>query len=194
MRACNEKPSSVNGTGDYLAALLGPPLLARLSEQETDVVIGPDVAMEAGIERIPLPADPFACLVRTEHPKVKRSLRLPTYLALSHVVVSPTGAGGSIVDRLLSEAGVGPRKVAVWVPSFLLGPQLVAETDLVLTAPRASLLSASRFLPVRIVSAPLPIAPLELCVYVDARRAHEPRSAFIRQLVLAVRREVLIGA
>lgn len=193
-------------TGDYLAALLGPPLLgllgreaprlalrvepldvrhiARTLEEGADIAIGPKVPVEGGVASEALFEDRFACLVRADHPVVGARLSLRRYLALSHVVISPTGAGQSVADRRLLEGGHAPRRIVARVPSFLVAPLYVAETDLVLTAPACSLRSAARWLPVRVVRAPLDLEPLEMRMYFDRRRGDDPRLTWLRQAVV----------
>jgi DNA-binding transcriptional LysR family regulator len=119
-------------------------------------------------------SDHFACLVRQDHEEVNgNALRLRTYLSLRHLLISPTSGGQSVVDTTLAQHGCA-RRVAAQVASFMLAPQLVAQSDLVLTAPASSLAQAEQFLPVRIVRAPVELPELYIAAYWNARRGNDP--------------------
>ena len=97
----------------------------------------------AGIVRRTLFRDRFVCLVRAGHPVLRKKggkraslLTLETYAFLAHVLVSPRGAGGSLVDAALARRKL-TRRVALRVPSFASALGIVAESDLLLTAPTA---------------------------------------------------------
>jgi DNA-binding transcriptional LysR family regulator len=63
-------------------------------------------------------------------------LSLEVYAGLSHLLVSPRGAGPGIVDRVLAQRGL-TRRVALRVPHFYSALSIVSECDLILTAPSA---------------------------------------------------------
>lgn len=78
----------------------------------------------------------FACLARADHPSLRDgTLSLEDYAALPHALISPTGQGSGVVDRALAAIGL-ERRVSLRVQFFLLAPLLIANSDLVLTAPR----------------------------------------------------------
>ena len=187
-------------TPGHLAALAGPRLLARLHEQAPGVTLriedlpgsDPGRAIEAGADLALGPAkddatlasrvlarDGFACLLRRNHP-AGASFSLDTYLTLRHLVISPTGRGTSFVDEALGER---VRTIAARVQSFVLAPTLVAESDLVLTAPRSALLAAARTLPVELVEAPLALPAITLAAYWDPRRDRDARTQWLLRLL-----------
>lgn len=63
-------------------------------------------------------------------------LSLETYAALSHMVVSPLGAGPGLVDQVLAKHGLS-RRVALRIPHFYSALSIIASCDLILTAPTA---------------------------------------------------------
>ncbi len=91
-----------------------------------------------GLARQLLFDDGFRCFVRPEHPAInkRRKLSLSSYTSHSHLVVSPTGSGPGIVDRALASKGL-ERRIALRVPQFATALAVVAQTDLLLTAPRS---------------------------------------------------------
>lgn len=142
-------------TSDYMEIVLMPALLEHLGREApgVDVVLsryaGRDTRQlddgEADLLLIPgmtgapsgvlaqrILSEKFVCVVRADHPLVGKKLTLDRYLELAHVLVSPGGARGGIVDDALAKLGK-TRRVAVMVPHFLVAPFLVERTDLVLT-------------------------------------------------------------
>ncbi len=68
---------------------------------------------------------------------------LDTYVALPHLLVSPSGRPGSIVDKALSKLG-RRRRVAVVVPHFLAALPIVRQSDVVVHILGRRLALASR--------------------------------------------------
>lgn len=101
--------------------------------------------------------DSFRCFVRSGHEAAVggRKLSLQRYMDLRHVLVSPGGRGPGVVDRVLGNQGF-ERRIALRVPHFSAALAILAESDLMLTAP-ASLLNYPHAS--HLVSMP---APLEL--------------------------------
>lgn len=137
--------------GVDLAVLPMPPnLAASLETGEIDLAIAPvlldeepfDRRIEPGpdLQRRVLLRDKMRCFVRSGHPGIRARGRmtLAAFTQAAHVLVSPSGAGTGVVDRVLSTQGA-TRRVAVRVPQFSTALAIVAQTDLVLTAPSALL-------------------------------------------------------
>ncbi len=196
-------PASATGTlriatGEHLAALFLPDLLAvvaaeapalqvrmlslaagdterLLRDDEVDIVVGPPTRTTASLSSTPVFDDEFACLVAaTSVPKRTARLGLRRYVGADHIVISPAATGRSVVDSALEHRGE-QRRVVARVASFVLAPLVVARTQLVLTAPRASLAAVSNALPVRVLRAPLALPSLPIERHVARRRADEPR-------------------
>jgi DNA-binding transcriptional LysR family regulator len=76
----------------------------------------------------------YVLIGRHAHPRMRKGLTAQTYAQLDHVVQLRGGDFATPVDELL--AGLGHRRrVAVSAASFLLVPQLVAQSDLVALVP-----------------------------------------------------------
>ena len=187
----------------HIAALFLPELVARVEQEApklqirieqldaasihqaiqggADLAIGPLLDLGSAVEGKLLCRDPFACLVRADHPVITGdSVDLETYLRCAHLVISPTGRGGSLVDAHLGER---TRRVVVQAQSFLLAPVVVSRTDLVLTAPRSVLMSAEQDRGVKRVAAPLELPALKLAAYWDPRRGADPRVRWLLESV-----------
>lgn len=117
-------------TGDVDVAIA--PVL--LSEEATD--LGPRTGPE--LRRRTLFRDRFRCFVRADHPALsgRRRMTPARFAALDHLLVSPTGRGPGFVDGVLAARGL-TRRVALRIPQHATALAMVAESDLVLTAPAA---------------------------------------------------------
>ena len=110
-----------------------------------------------------------ACCARATPCFVSTRFTLQRYLALEHLLVAPGGSPGNYVDTELSRRGL-TRRVALQVSSFLVAPQLVAESDLISTGPALLLRRVSAHHPVVLLKAPLPLPRFELCLVWHTRR------------------------
>lgn len=77
--------------------------------------------------------DGFRCFLRSGHPALA-DWGLDSWLAAGHLLVAPSGRSGGLVDHVLGQHG-RRRTVALQVEGFGVAPGVVADTDLVLTAP-----------------------------------------------------------
>jgi DNA-binding transcriptional LysR family regulator len=112
----------------------------RLERGTADLAFAPDAFVPASLRRRALPPQPFVVLLRRGHPAARGLLDLESYLGLSHALVAPRGAPGSIVDAALKRLGC-ERRVVARVQHFVTAPYVVASSDLALTCP-ASVLAA----------------------------------------------------
>ncbi len=146
-------------------------------QEGVDLALGPMLELGSAVQGTLVCRDAFACLVSTNHPDVPGdAIDLETYLRCSHVVISPTGRGGSLVDGHL---GGRTRRVLAEVQSFLLAPAIVARTQLVLTAPRSAMFAVERELAVKVVAAPFDLPALKIAAYWDPSRSDDARVRWI---------------
>jgi DNA-binding transcriptional LysR family regulator len=192
------------GTADYGQAVLSGPLLSLLRTEAPGVNLQttsyPDILeqLEAGtIDLATLPkaklsrafaeqrlfSDGFVCMLRKGHPALRnKRLSLQQYLGLEHLLVAPGGTPGSIVDSELSRRGLS-RRVVLQVSSFVVAPQVIAESDLISTGPELLWRRMSHHYPVVLLPAPLRLSRFELCLVWHARREHDPAHVWMRRAV-----------
>jgi DNA-binding transcriptional LysR family regulator len=128
--------------------------------------------------------DSFRCFVRHDHPELtaRRRLTLNTYTRLNHILVSPGGEGPGVVDRILHGRGL-ERRIAVRVPHFATALEVIAQSDLVLTAPSSlSQCTAASTLVSRPV--PLDIPEHAITMIWHPRFTEDPPHRWLRQLML----------
>lgn len=157
---------------------------ARLQSGGLDLILGgTGLVRGAGIEGVRLYEEPFKVIVRDGHPRIRRRLTLPAYLAAEHVVVRFESRGGGVVDRILAERGLD-RRVGLWVPHFVSAPLVVAESDMISTVASAVAARAHELLGVRVFEPPVPLPAAPIMMWWPRSQAHDPARSWFRELLL----------
>jgi len=91
-----------------------------------------DVPERIGLAR--LIEDEYSCLVRKGHPLFKKKCGLRQYVQAPHLLVSPRGDARGFVDDELAKSGL-TRHVGLVIDHYAAAPNIVAQSDLILTAP-----------------------------------------------------------
>ena len=114
-------------------------------------------------------------------------MTLERYLELGHVLVSPGGARGGIVDDALAKLGKN-RRVAVVVPHFLVAPFLVDRTDLVLTLAARIAKSLAASVNLRALPPPseLDLPGFDIRLFWHERDHVDPAHVWLRAQIAAV--------
>lgn len=138
---------------DYVHAVIAPSLVVSLAEQapgarlallpfqptalwqslERDHV---DMALAVGMElpdaraQVVLSED-FVAIQRRGHPRGQVPFSIDSFCAAEHILISPEGGGFTgAIDKSLKQLGQR-RHVRCSLPSFLVAPAMVAQSDLV---------------------------------------------------------------
>jgi len=204
-------PSTVRRTfnivmSDYLQGLVMGPLLQQLATRapgvDLSVVVFPNIRelIDTGAADLALTVrlpetrglseewlfeDDFICMVRRDHPQIKRAPSLEKYLAQRHVVVAPSGTPGSLVDTVLAQRGL-QRRVALRVTNFLIAPVVVCETDFVNTMPARLARQLAKTYPVRLLPAPVALPKFDYCMFWHPRVEHDPAQRWLREFIAQV--------
>ncbi|MET0285443.1 MAG: LysR family transcriptional regulator [Polyangiales bacterium] len=175
----------------------GPGLAQRLETGDVDFAVIPRVEQTRNAPPPPPPQgllqttlfrDGYACLVRADHPALKkRTFTLEHYLALSHALVAPRGEGLGQVDEALAERGK-TRHIALRVPHFLGALAIVARSDLILTAP--TVLAAVGGSGVAPLPSPLPLPRHSVNLLWHERFDNDPGHQWLRDRIGGVSREL----
>lgn len=212
-------PSTANrtfrlGSSDYDQYVLLPSLLGRLArtapgvdlwvhgainrsfddflrESDLDAIIAPAPrAPRPGLRVQTLYKDRFVCLVREGHPRVRSKLTLDMFTQLPHAFVAPGGTrSGGIVDEVLKRHR-RERRVAVVVPNFLVVPNIIARTDLIVTLAERVARSFATHLPLRILPPPIDLPSFSMDLMWHERMDADPAHAWLRGEVIAAAAEV----
>ena len=154
--------------------------LPRQAESgEVDLaLISPEDA-PPGLHAKPLFEDRYVLIGRQGHPAWRRGLTLARYLEHEHVVVSlGSGDFSTAVDAALAEQALA-RRVALSAASFLLVPEIVAQTDYLALMP-ARLVAASR-VPLQTAACPFPLGGFGVAMAWHPRNHSHPGQRWIRR-------------
>jgi DNA-binding transcriptional LysR family regulator len=111
----------------------------RLASGDVDLAVGFLPDLEAGFYQQALFEQDFVCLAAKSHPRVKGvdQGKLPRSLFSSegHILVTTSGTGHTIVDKVLDKQKI-ERRIVLRVPSFLGVARIVAQTEFLVIVPR----------------------------------------------------------
>lgn len=200
-------------TNDYMELVLFPRLLAAiwrdapdvdvritnlgtkgnedLAEGRADIVMGVlgqlgETLVPQGIRFQRVFTDQFVCVVREDHPIVKKRLTLDDFLALPHALVTPRGdTGRGVVDAVLARHGK-KRRVAVEIPHFLVAPHVVRETDVVLTLATRVARTLAPLLGLRQLAPPLELEGFAMSMFWHERNHVDPAHTWLRRVITSV--------
>ena len=153
------------------------PLEARLEAGEADLAIGAFAQAAPTLRRQGLYMDPFASVVRREHPRLAE-LRRPEGFARERQIVVVASPASHAAHRRLERAlaGLGPDQVQVRVPSFLACAFLASRTDGVATIPLKLAQFLADDLGLELIEPALPLEPIAIEQFwherVDRDRGH----------------------
>jgi len=114
--------------------------------------------------------DDFVCVVRQDSPQVGRTLSLKTYLAFDHLLIALQGDLTGVVDVALAKQRYR-RRVVAGIGNFLTPGWIVAESELILSAPRRLARLYQRHFPLQLVELRLEVPAIQV-VQVWHERTH----------------------
>jgi DNA-binding transcriptional LysR family regulator len=150
-----------------------------LRDGSSDLAVGIYAHLPSELRTRVLMTDRHVCVVRADHPSVKKRLSLEQFLALEHVQVAPRGKPGGYVDDVLSERGLS-RRVVRAVPFFLAALRLTASTDYVLTVSERIARTVGPCLGLQVFEPPLALRAYALSLVWHPRFDGDPGHAWLR--------------
>jgi DNA-binding transcriptional LysR family regulator len=159
-----------------------------LHRGDIDLKLGRKAELPGTLESQDLSHETFCCVVRRGHPARLR-LTLREYAAFDHLLIAPTAPVGvepsGIVDDLLAKQGLR-RRIVMSVPHFLVAPFVVANSDLVLTAPSRLLLPFVKPLDLRRLEIPVKVPGYKLSQIWATRTRDDDGHRWLRSMVAKV--------
>lgn len=204
----------VIAASDYIEYLIIPPLMERVYRDAPGIdfhIIKPEQALpvqdlEDGTVDIALGftrdmdapkrfrsellfEDERVCVVRKDHPEIKRKLSLEQYLRLEHIRVSPLGQKTGIIDEWLAGHGL-KRRIALIVPHFLYAPSIVATTDMILAPPLRIAKQFTRISPLKILAMPIDVPHYQISMVWSPVHDKDPGHYWLRDQVRIIARSI----
>jgi DNA-binding transcriptional LysR family regulator len=157
----------------------------RLEAGEIDLAVGFMPHLEAGFYQQTLFRQDFVCLAADKHPRIRGKPTKAQFLAEDHIVVTTSGTGHSIVDKVMARKGYA-RRIALKVPSFLGVARLVARTELLVIVPRRLGEALARQEHVRLLDPPLHLPAFAVKQHWHARFHADEANVWLRQTLAEV--------
>ncbi|MBS0446813.1 MAG: LysR family transcriptional regulator [Proteobacteria bacterium] len=157
----------------------------RLEAGDIDLAVGFMPHLEAGFYQQVLFQQAFVCLASADHPRVQSKPTKAQFLAESHIVVTTSGTGHAIVDKVMAQKGY-ERRIALKVPSFLGVARLVARTELLVIVPRRLGDAFAQQERVRLIDPPVHLPAFAVKQHWHERFHADAAHAWLRQTLAAV--------
>jgi DNA-binding transcriptional LysR family regulator len=157
----------------------------RLESGEIDLAVGFMPHLEAGFYQQTLFQQNFVCLAAADHPRIKAKPNKQQFLAEGHIVVTTSGTGHAIVDKVLAQKGY-KRRIALKVPSFLGVARLVAQTELLVIVPRRLGETLAQQERVRLLDPPVHLPAFAVKQHWHERFHSDAANAWLRQTLAAL--------
>ncbi|MGE4339127.1 MAG: LysR family transcriptional regulator [Pigmentiphaga sp.] len=154
----------------------------RLESGDADLAIGFMPELEAGFYQQTLFDQSFACVVRHEHPRIRRKLTERIFKQERHVVITAPGTGHDLVEQSLARQRV-ERQVALSMPTLPGLGNLLANTELVATVPDRVAQMLVGIARVKVLPPPLPLPSFAIKQHWHARYQYDPANQWLRSTV-----------
>ena len=158
-----------------------------LETGEIDLAVGyfPDLREKSFLEKH-LFFHHFVCLLRANHPITATTLSLSQFLSLDHAVVYGAGRTYEIFERFLRSKKIH-RRVVLQTPHFMSIPFIIAQSDLIVTAPHAvGMFVKSVHMDIRIAQPPLRTPRIDLKQHWHRNFQRDPKSKWLREVVASL--------
>ena len=157
-------------------------LVQALATGALALAVGVPLLADPLVQHAALLEDRYVCVVRQDHPLGERRLTLQRFLEMDHLHLSSRPRGLGHVDLALERLGKR-RRIMLRAQHFLVAPEVLMASDLVLTVPRSFADHMATRYPLRMVELPFPLPPLESHLYWLAQRDADPPLLWLRALV-----------
>jgi LysR family nod box-dependent transcriptional activator len=159
----------------------------RLERGEIDLAIAPDKYLSSGHPSERLFEDRFICMAWSGNTEIDREISLEKFLRLGHVAVRfgkhqqlPT------FDEWFVERYGHRRRIEVVTTEFNLVPQLLIGTSRIATGQCRLAAFHQKYLPLKLVTPPLKIPPLEEFMQWHKSRDRDPGTIWLRSFLKSV--------
>lgn len=160
-----------------------PQPLTHLENNDVDFALGfsHEIETSSVIEHVTWLTDSYCTVARKGHPDLHNGLDLEAFLKASHIRVSPWGEKQGVVDQTLAQHKL-TRNVTLQLPSVLVAPHTLVNSDLILTLPRLVAEQVAKQIDIEIFEPPIPIPDYHLNVYWHKINADKASFKWMKQL------------
>jgi DNA-binding transcriptional LysR family regulator len=145
-----------------------------------DVAVDMELPVSADIRRQRIDSEPLVVLARKDHPVVRASIDLDTYVAQEHVLVTGRRRGMGYEDAVLQRVNL-QRLIRVRCQQYMAAAEVVSRSDLLVTMPRHYAERANRHCGNQVLPFPVEAPMLEVFLYWHANVDLEPAHRWFRE-------------
>lgn len=175
------------------AEKIGTESQRRLEAGDVDLAVGFMPQLEAGFYQQTLFHQNFVCLVAKSHPRIGEKMTRRAFASEAHILVSTSGTGHAIVDKVLHKAGI-QRHVALHLTSFLGVARVVAQTELLVIVPRLLGETLALQEPVRLLPPPVSLPSYAVKQHWHDRFNHDAGNVWLRRYLMELLGAGKVGA
>jgi DNA-binding transcriptional LysR family regulator len=154
-----------------------------LHSGDIDFAIDVGLPVSAELRREQVSAAPIVVLARKDHPVVRGTLDLDTYLSQEHVLVTGRRRGHGYEDVALAKLGL-TRRIRARCQQHAAACDIVSRTDLLATLSRKNAELVNREAHNQVLAFPTELAPLDSYLYWHARSEDDPACRWLKELLL----------
>jgi DNA-binding transcriptional LysR family regulator len=155
---------------------------AQLESGEAELAVGFIPPRGAGFCGQRLFKDRFVCAMRADHPRVDKTLTVEQFERESHVAVTTSGTGHSIVEETMETNRIR-REVGLRVHSFIgLGP-ILENTDLIAILPEQLGTFFTQQGKIKLIEIPFEIPPYYIYQLWHERLRHDAANRWFRKVI-----------
>ncbi|MFC7397247.1 LysR family transcriptional regulator [Chelatococcus sp. GCM10030263] len=155
-----------------------------LDAGDADLTIGvpPRQSVGGRILSRPLFEERFVCILRRGHLAASRPLDVPSFLSLSHLLVSPEGDRFGQVDAALAAAGQR-RRIALSLPQMYAAPAVIARSDMIATVMEGVVTASACRDELFVLPPPIELAPVSFVMSWHRRNDAHPVQRWLREIL-----------
>jgi DNA-binding transcriptional LysR family regulator len=156
----------------------------ELAAGSLDAAIDVRLALSEEVRRQRIDSERLVVMARPNHPRLKRSLTLETYLAQEHIVVSSRRRGFAVEDYELSRHAL-QRRIRLRCQHYFAACRVVSETDLLLTMAERYARMVNALFGNRLWAFPLAVPDYDAYLYWHVSADADPANRWLREQLIA---------
>ena len=157
----------------------------ELAAGSLDLAIDAPLLNDPNLLHAPLMSAPYVCLMRKGHPMCEERLTMKQYLELKHVHISSRRQGLGHVDAALNQLGM-KRKISLRMRHYMVAPEVVAQSDMVMTAPSNLVHNTN----LTVAELPFDLPPQNWHLYWHLSADHDEANKWLREQIFSLRQNI----
>jgi DNA-binding transcriptional LysR family regulator len=167
-------------------------LSMQLDSGEVDFAIGviPDPPPRFNQETLFF--ESYVCVMRKDHPLKEKSFTKADFVAARHLAITHAGDTTALLDRLITKLGI-EREIVATANQYVLAPELLRKTDMVLTAFEKLVTTHKSFRGLHVAKCPLPIGKIPINILWHPVLSNRPAHSWLRSKIAEICRSIGTG-